>query len=247
MSDAARTSTLAEVKALSLASLHKVLKNKAYADQFLKELSTGTASLDSKSTLMKAFVTVGLARSIRIDEDWGTTQLYGLGSPTRPVMIPNNYSVSVSIDRLQLDTRDNFSYITSPDYWYSKNMQQKIGAADWPMYTYLYIHDREKASGNAEGGRNQVEIYALMPRTASKSISSNDVMLVHSVQMIGFKYQYLDFVGDLLNNNSNILNYGRTVLAGKQTSFGSVVVPSGNSTSTTSVTPQGAAASAQVT
>jgi len=216
MSDAVRTAPLAEVKALSLASLAKVIKDPTNIDKFIQSLSSQTTP--SITPLMDCFVTVGLARSLRIDEDWGTTALYGIGSPTRPVLVPNNYSVSVSPDRLQLDTRDNFSYITSPDYWYSKHMQQRIGAADWPMYTYLYVHDREKKSQNA------VEIYALMPRTASKQISSSDVMIVQSVQMIGFKYQYLDFVDDLLSRSSNILSYGRTSLASKNNEFGNVSV-----------------------
>lgn len=228
MSDAVRTATLAEVKALSLASIRKVLKDKASADKFLDKLSGKNPSI---AEVEKLFVTVGMAKSIRIDEDWGTQPYYGIGSPTRPVLVPNNYSVSMSIDRLQLDGKNNFSYITSPDYWYSKHVQRRSGASDWPMYTYIYIHDREAAAKNKDKGRGSVEMYAMMPRTASKAVSAQDVMIVHSIQMVGFKYQYLDLIGDImgastaLRDNSGILGYGRTIIddgASEQT-FGSVV------------------------
>lgn len=228
MSDAVRTSTLAEVKALSLASIRKVLNDPASAETFFKKLTDPAGP--SIKEIEKLFVTVGMAKSIRIDEDWGTQPYYGIGSPTRPVLVPNNYSVSMSIDRLQLDGKNNFSYITSPDYWYSKHMQRRSGAADWPMYTYIYIHDREAAAKNKDRGRGSVEMYAMMPRTASKAVSSQDVMIVHSVQMVGFKYQYLDLIGDILgagtslNDDSGVLGYGRTIIDnGKPQTFGSVV------------------------
>lgn len=212
-----RSSTVGEVRTLSLASLYDRMADPAKAKLFLESLQAGRA--DALVALSKAFVPVGLAKQVRIDEDWGTQAIYGIGDPTRPTLIPGNYSVSASIERLQLDGRNNFSYVTSPDYWYSKYTQRLLGNTDWGMYTYLYIHDREHGPSSF----NKVEIYALLPRSASKAISSGDVMVVHNVQMIGFKYQYMDFVADLLGGDSGIMSYGRTVVGEKEQSFGNVV------------------------
>ena len=203
MSQAIRTSPLAEIRTLSMASLFNRLKNPTIGQKFLEKLRDGKA--DALAEFASYFVPVGLAKSVRIDEDWGTQAIYGIGDPTRPTMVPGNYSVSASMERLQLDGRDNFSFVTSPDYWYSKYAQRQMGNNDWGIYTYMYVHDRDT------GGSRSTEIYALMPKSASKAVSANDVMIVHNVQMIGFKYKYLDFVNDLLRTTSGVLSYGRTV------------------------------------
>jgi hypothetical protein len=199
---AIRSSVLAEVKVLSAAALHQRMQQGALADWYKK--STLNVTVDVLSEFYKCFVPIGLAKNVRIDEDWGTTPVYGIGAPTRPVLVPNNYSVSMTIEKLQLDRRNGFDYITSPDYWYSAEFQRKIGLNDWLIYSYVTIMDRE--SKNSIGP----EIYAVLPRSASQAIGSQDVMVTHNVQLTGFKYRYKDLLGEI-TNNSGLLDYSRTV------------------------------------
>lgn len=199
---ATRTSVLAEIKVLSAAALKQRMASGELGRWYA--LSTTPPTADVLREFYGCFVSVGLAKSVRINEDWGTTPVYGVGAPTRPVLVPNNYSVSMTVERLTLDRRNNFDYITSPDYWYSADFQKKIGLNDWLMYSYFTIQDRE--STNAIGP----EIYAMMPRSATQSISSQDVMISHNVELTGFKYRYADLLGEI-TDTSGILDYSRTI------------------------------------
>lgn len=205
---AIRLSTLAEVKILSLASYLYASKPardvtgsvtlseiEDKLDELRETLRLGHAGLQGKSRMdsTSPFTTVGLARQVRIDEDFGTQNVYGIGSPTRPRIVPNNYSVSVTVDRLQLDTRNLAHYMTMPNYWYSDDVQRKIGIDDFLLYTYLFVRSKEDTSANAH------DIYALLPRSASTTQSSGDVMVVHNVSLTGFKYSYEEFYFDASN------------------------------------------------
>lgn len=197
---AVRITTLAEVQVLSVATLKKF--GNMGIDQIKTELTKTKTQGDGLSSLFK---TVGIAREVRINEDWGTQPVYGIGAPTRPMMVPNNYQVSASVQRLQLDTRDGWHYIFSPDYWYSTEVQNEFGMDDFMYYTYLVIRDK---SAPKDRPFMDTPVYALMPRSSSKSVSSGDVMMVHGVELVGFKQTYRDILG--MMTDKNILSYSRT-------------------------------------
>ena len=198
-----RTSPLGEIKVLSAASLRERLSDDTTYAKWMSNGSQGDRG-DVLRDFYSSFVSIGLARSVRIDEDWGTTNVYGIGNPSRPEIIPNNYSVSVTVERLQLDRRNNWHYSLSPDYWYSKEWQNQIGTQNWLSYTFLTVKDRESKQADGTGP----EIYALMPRSASQAVTSQDVMVVHSVQYTGYKYKYQDLIGNILRGD--MLGFGRT-------------------------------------
>lgn len=204
-----RISTLAEVKALSLASLilrpgKRDSKNptispstdkitQSQVEQAIQDLSRIVSFDFTQATVNNLFTTVGLARNIRVDTDYGTTNIYGIGAPTRPRIVPNNLSINITLDRLQLDRRNGMHYITSPEYFYSHNVQRFIGIADWLLYTYLFVRSKEDTG-------TPLKIYAVMPRSSSEPISAGDVMVVNSVQMIGFQYTFEQLAEELLDN-----------------------------------------------
>lgn len=211
-----RTSPLGEIKILSAASLQERLNDPVTLKKWLDYANTGDTT-NVLGEFYKSFVSVGLAKNVRIDEDWGTTAIYGIGNPNRPELIPNNYSVSATVERLQLDRRNLWHYSLSPDYWYSDQWQRRTGTQNWLGYTFLTIKDRESSSHSGVGP----EIYALMPRSASQAVTSQDVMVVHSVQFTGFKYKYQDLLDKVIAGD--MLSYGRTAEYGKnQPEFGDV-------------------------
>lgn len=217
---AVRISTLAEIQVLSLATLKKFGKKKA--DDAVKDMRTFLPT--NGDGLASLFTTVGIAREVRINEDWGTQPVYGIGDPTRPMMIPNNYQVSASIQRLQLDTRDGWHYIFSPDYWYSTDVQEGFGLDDFLYYTYLVIRDKSNPTSRP---LLDSPVYALMPRSSSRSVSAGDVMMVHGIELVGFKHTYRDLLG--LMGDNNILSYSRThsISEPSKGEFGKVVNDSG--------------------
>lgn len=204
-----RISTLAEVKVLSLATEIYKLKDSTSdvdKDAVLDSIAELRTRLSSPQLLQATkglrtvdggvseplFKTVGIARNIRIDEDFGTTNVYAIGSPTRPSIVPNNHSVNVSIERLMLDTRDLNHYLTSPSYWYSDEVQRNIGVDDLLLYTFIFVHSKE-------GNDRRTDIYAVMPRTTQKTISSGDVMIATNVSSVGFTYSYENAFYDTTN------------------------------------------------
>src|SRR5690606_23006379 len=117
---AVRLSTLAAIKVLSLSTYLRdknINFNSGNAGaeilQALQEFRNipefdfiqARKNAESGATGQPLFKTVGIARNVRIDEDFGTQPIYGIGSPTRPRLVPNNFSVNVTCDRLQLDKR----------------------------------------------------------------------------------------------------------------------------------------------
>lgn len=204
---AIRLSTLAEIKVLSLSTLIYNQTDTASSVNFghienaleqmrqaLQDPATTQARKDAivGETGEPLFKTVGIARSIRIDEDFGTQNFYGIGAPTRPRIVPNNFSANVSVERIQLDTRDLNHYVTRPEYWYSDRVQSQIGIDDVLLYTFMFVKSKENND-------RRTDIYALMPRTSQKAVSSGDVMIAHNVSLVGFKYSYEEAFFDTTN------------------------------------------------
>lgn len=230
---AIRTSPLAEIKVLSLASLLYMSRNANTIDgrypanisQIQEKLTELRTALSNGSKLGPAlsnddlFKTVGLARQLRIDEDYGTQNIYGIGAPTRPRMVPNNYSVSVTADRLQLDTRDLSHYLTMPEYWYADEVQRTIGIDDILLYTFLFVRSKE------DGSADRQDIYALMPRNSSATYSSGDVMVVNNVSLTGFKYSYEEAYFDTTNLISETLTITPPANTGGQNATTQVLEP----------------------
>lgn len=197
---AIRLSTLAEIKVLSLATyLRDAGRDPNTADraamqsvlnQFrarLANIDAGTLQAEKGAAGLNGndlFKTVGIARNVRIDEDFGTQNIYGIGSPTRPRIVPNNYSATVTAERLQLDRRDLSHFMTSPEYWYSDTVQRSVGIDDVLLYTYFFVRSKE------DTGEIRQDIFALMPRSSSKAFSNGDVMVAENVNLTGFKYSY---------------------------------------------------------
>lgn len=205
---AVRLSTLAEIKVLSLATLlydQAGTASQVNSSNVLESLNNLRDRLGDPATLqsiknadqvdgLPLFQTVGIARSLRIDEDFGTQNIYAIGAPTRPRIVPNNYSVNVTIERIQLDTRDLNHYLTSPNYWYADLVQRVIGVSDILLYTFLFVKSKEVRVDSMRG-----DIYAVMPRGAQRAITSGDVMIAHNVSMVGFKYSFEEAVFDVAN------------------------------------------------
>lgn len=201
---AIRLSTLAEIKVLSLSS-HLRNIGIELETASASDVRTGIAALRNVTTDLQVrkngelsngndiFKTIGIARNVRVDEDYGTTNIYGIGAPTRPRIVPNNYSANVTAERLQLDRRDLDHFITKPEFWYSDTVQRDIGITDILLYTFFFVKSKE------DTGSNRVDIFALMPRTSSRNISNGDVMVAHNVNLVGFKYSYEEAFFDLEN------------------------------------------------
>jgi len=208
---AVRTSTLAEVKAISLATYIAENPGSSVEDILPEGGSGGLFSHlgnGDLSVVKDAFQTVGLARSLRIEEDYGTQNYYGIGSPTRPRIVPNNYQVTVTAERLQLDTRDLNNYVASPEFWYSDQFQRQIGIDDFLLYTYFFVKSKE------EGDDGDYDIFALMPRSSSKAVTSGDVMIANNVSMVGFKYSYEQAFFDLSNLSDDTITRTSTTAGG---------------------------------
>jgi hypothetical protein len=207
---AIRLSTLAEIKVLSLATLlyeDAGTASQVNSSRVLAALNDMRERIGDPSTLQSVknvdqfgsregslFKTVGIARNVRVDEDFGTQNIYGIGAPTRPRIVPNNFSANVTVERIQLDTRDLNHYITRPEYWYSDEVQRQIGIDDVLLYTFLFLKSKEIRTDSL-----RTDIYALMPRTSQKAVSNNDVMIAHNVSLIGFKYSYEEAYFDTTN------------------------------------------------
>lgn len=201
---AIRLSTLAEIKVLSLSThlrSNGVELETATGQQIRDSIASlrnvmGDAGIIQSKKFDKnsgVFQTIGIARNVRIDEDFGTTNIYGIGAPTRPRIVPNNYSANVTAERLQLDRRDLGHFITKPEFWYSDTVQRDIGITDILLYTFLFVRSKE------DSFKDRVDIFALMPRTSSRTVSNGDVMVAHNVNLVGFKYSYEEAFFDLEN------------------------------------------------
>lgn len=191
-----RLSTLAEIKVFSLESLRNfnpdnnnapAVRDVASVISQAREALSGNGIELNNTPAERFFKTVGIARQVRVDEDYGTQAVYGIGAPTRPRLIPNNFTVNVTCDRIQLDTRNLYDFMLTPEYFYSQGMQAETGILDALYYTYMFIRNKE-----AKTGPVGYDIYALMPRTSNRTITNGDVMISHQVTLTGFKLNYGD-------------------------------------------------------
>lgn len=216
-----RLSTLAEIKVLSLETLLNFgdTPNQQQSDgtstpvgeasfeesvERLKQLISNDDASLNRPLQPSNFKTVGIARQIRLDEDYGTQNIYGIGAPTRPRIVPNNFTANVTCDRIQLDRRSLYDFMASPEYFYAREAQSQTGILDGLYYTYLFVRSKEDTADSSQ------EIYALMPRTSSKTITNGDVMISNNVQLTGFKIDYHTPLGDVLlaDNIDDITNPG---------------------------------------
>lgn len=208
-----RLSTLAEIKVFSLESLRNFdpTNNNQPSVRSVDEVISQARDIISANGIELSglpaeqfFKTVGIARQVRVDEDYGTQAVYGIGSPTRPRLIPNNFSANVTCERIQLDTRNLYDFMLTPEYFYSPRMQANTGILDALYYTYMFVRSKE-----LRNGPSGYDIYALMPRTSSKTITNGDVMISQSVQLTGFKVNYGDFgLRDFLANVQDDITRG---------------------------------------
>lgn len=233
MSNQVRLSTLAEVKVLSLATvLFDVSRNDITVDrvrQGLEELANhvveGGSDLLQSRTGDNIFKTIGLARQVRIDLDYGTQNIYGIGAPTRPRIVPNNVTANVTVERLQLDRRNGEDYFTMLEYWYSHDIQRFIGIHDFLLYSYLFVKSKEDR--NSATAPLKYDIFALMPRAKSTPITSGDVMIANNVQLVGFQYGYKEFMFDISNLTLDSVTefLSESILAGREGGAGRDGVP----------------------
>lgn len=164
------------------------------------------------------FRNVGLADRVSISEDYGTRSLYGIGEPTDPALVPNNVSVRISISRLTLDGRSIADYTTKPSFWYNSGLQNSLlslasgipvigsAGADYAFYTYLAIGDLEN---NRDLPVQQLynniinyPIYAFIPRSFSKQISSGDSVIMTDVEGEGKVFRLKKLVEIITNRRA---------------------------------------------
>jgi hypothetical protein len=198
-----RLSTLAEIKVLSIETVRgqgntTTSGASSGLTEFKAKLGDATKNKITRNDITKIeslFKTVGIARQIRIDEQYNTQNIYAVGSPTRPRIVPGNMSVGVTCERLQLDKRNLYDFMATPEYFYSPDAQRITGILDAVYYTYMFVRSKEPKTGTTGHPAFEHDIYALMPVSSSRTITNGDVMVSHNVQLTGFK----------LNNGDNTL------------------------------------------
>jgi hypothetical protein len=207
---AIRFSPYAVIKTLSINSLMQALN----ANSFVEALNTLMSFLDNPNTLFQKFATngdvwnetffksIGLAENVSIDESYNARPVWGIGEPTNPIVVPNNYSVSISISRLTLDTLSVKEFTTLPDYWYAPRVQAKVESflsnvpngrdiLDYPFYTFLFvssIEERAKYTSNPLSAIDELlnrRFYSFMPSEYSQRITSGDSIIITDVRGTG--------------------------------------------------------------
>jgi len=207
---AIRFSSYAVLKTLSFNSIMETLNTNSFADvisRLLNFLNNPNALLPSfaqdgdvwNETFFKS---IGLAENVSIDESYNSRPVWGIGEPTNPIVVPNNYSVSISISRLTLDTLSVREFTTLPDYWYAPRVQVKIegflsnvpngrDVLDYPFYTFLFvssIEERTKYTSGPLGVLNELlnrRFYSFMPSEYSQRITSGDSIIITDVRGTG--------------------------------------------------------------
>jgi hypothetical protein len=209
---------------LKVLSVQTLLESASNPEGLITELTADPEAFSLNYQVDTLFKTIGIARTIRVDEEYGTQNLYAIGEPTRPRIVPNNMSVTVSCERIQLDKRSLYNYMLTPEYFYSRGMQSATGALDMFYYTYMFVRSKEDSAGALA-----YDIYALMPRTSSKNVTNGDVMISHNVQMTGFKVssqlQLMDLAsGAILDrvSDSSFINSLRNSFTGSGGGAGAV-------------------------
>jgi hypothetical protein len=207
---AIRFSSYAVLKTLSINSLMETLDANSFSEAVSKILSF----LDNPNEVFQKiakngdvwnetfFKSVGLAENVSIDESYNSRPVWGIGEPTNPIVVPNNYSVSISISRLTLDTLSVREVTALPDYWYAPRVQAKIESflssvpngrdvLDYPFYTFLFISSIEERSKypsnpvNILGELLNRRFYSFMPSEYSQRITSGDSIIITDVRGTG--------------------------------------------------------------
>jgi hypothetical protein len=207
---AIRFSPYAVIKTLSINGLMQALN----ANSFVEALNTLMSFLDNPNTLFQKFATngdvwnetffksIGLAENVSIDESYNARPVWGIGEPTNPIVVPNNYSASISISRLTLDTLSVKEFTTLPDYWYAPRVQAKVESflsnvpngrdiLDYPFYTFLFvssIEERAKYTSNPLSALDELlnrRFYSFMPSEYSQRITSGDSIIITDVRGTG--------------------------------------------------------------
>jgi len=161
------------------------------------------------------FKTIGLAENVTIDETYNTRPFWGIGEPANPIIVPNNYSASISISRLTLDTLSIREFTTMPDYWYNPGIQNFIHRTlgpttgreflDYPFYTFLYFSSIERMTNgslvdNVLRPFTYRELYVFMPSDYSTRVTSGDTIIVTDVRGTGKLLNLREFIKDLAEN-----------------------------------------------
>jgi hypothetical protein len=207
---AIRFSPYAVLKTLSLNGLMEALNTNNISDALVRLLSF----LNNPNSLLPAFSrdadvwnetffkSIGLAENVSIDESYNARPVWGIGEPTNPIVVPNNYSVSISISRLTLDTLSIKDFTTLPDYWYAPRVQAKVegflsnvpngrDVLDYPFYTFLFvssIEERAKYTSNPLSALDELlnrRFYSFMPSEYSQRITSGDSIIITDVRGTG--------------------------------------------------------------
>jgi hypothetical protein len=207
---AIRFSPYAVVKTLSINSLMEALNTNSFVEALDKILSF----LDNPNALFQKFASngdvwnetffrsIGLAENISIDESYNARPVWGIGEPTNPIVVPNNYSASISISRLTIDTLSVREFNTLPDYWYAPRVQARVenflssvpngrDVLDYPFYTFLFISSIEERSKYPSNPLNILyeftnrRFYSFMPSEYSQRITSGDSIIITDVRGTG--------------------------------------------------------------
>lgn len=205
MATSIRTSPLAQIRVLSLSSLFfgpgkgvRDLTAQVQVGDMEESVSLMTRevkrNLFGRNNRDSLFSTIGLARNIRTDENYGTQLVYGIGQPTRPMPVPNNYSVAMSIERIKLDARNLSHYVTDPSWFYSPIVHRLIGVNDWLLYTYIYARTQEEM----DNGVFPDKIYAVMPTSNTESVTSSSPVISDSYNFIGYSVTFPELAESLV-------------------------------------------------
>jgi hypothetical protein len=207
---AIRFSPYAVLKTLSITGLMDALNANSFSDALSRLLSL----LDNPNALFQKistssdvwnetfFKSIGLAENVSIDESYNARPVWGIGEPTNPIVVPNNYSVSISVSRITLDTLSIRDFITLPDYWYAPRVQARIeeflsnvsngrDVLDYPFYTFLFVSSIEERSRYPSGSTNFLDellnrrFYSFMPSEYSQRITSGDSIIITDVRGTG--------------------------------------------------------------
>jgi hypothetical protein len=207
---AIRFSPYAVVKVLSLGTLLEALNVSSFADAINRMLPLFN---DVNGVFQRIatngdvwnetfFKSIGLAENISIDESYNSRPVWGIGEPANPIVVPNNYSASISISRLTLDTLSIREFTTLPDYWYAPRIQRIVESAmssvpnsrdilDYPFYTFLFISSIEEKSRFPSNPINVLDeilnrrFYSFMPSEYSQRITSGDSLIITEVRGTG--------------------------------------------------------------
>jgi len=207
---AIRFSPYAVLKTLSFSGLLSTLDAGSLSDAISRILSF----LDNPTGLFPSITTggdiwnetifksIGLAENVSIDETYNSRPVWGIGEPANPIVVPNNYSASISISRLTLDTLSIKEFTTLPDFWYAPRIQNRIesffstvpGSRDileYPFYTFLFVSSIEERSRSASSSISALNalfnrnFYAFMPSEYSQRITSGDSIIITDVRGTG--------------------------------------------------------------